>query len=88
MKEYSKNRNIEVVGFKFTNSLNEEKRKESVKKLFGHSHCDFIIQNDKNDRDENDLQKVFSIYNVDNKLGECSTSLQLAEKLEALLLNE
>ena len=88
LKGYSKNKNIVIVGFKFTNSVSEEKRKEAVKKLFDNSKCNFVVLNDKNDRDENNKQKGFSIYELVDKIDECSTSLQLAEKLETLLLKE
>ncbi len=87
LKEYSSNKKIKLVGFKFTNTDNAEEREEAVKNLFTHSGCDFIVQNDLNNRDEGNKQSGFSIYDADKKLVECSTSFELAKELEMKLMN-
>lgn len=87
LKEYSSNKNIKLIGFKFTSTDNVEERENSVKNLFSHSGCDFVVLNDKNNRDENNQQKNFLIYDADKKLVECSTSFDLAEELEMVLKN-
>jgi phosphopantothenoylcysteine decarboxylase/phosphopantothenate--cysteine ligase len=87
LKEYSSNKKIKLIGFKFTSTDNVEERENSVKNLFAHSGCDFIVLNDRNNRDENNQQKNFSIYDADKKLVECSTSFELAKELEVKLTN-
>jgi phosphopantothenoylcysteine decarboxylase / phosphopantothenate---cysteine ligase len=88
LKTYSMNKNLKVVGFKFTNTDDVVEREEAVKKLLGHSGCDYVVLNDKNDRDDNNLQKSFSVFNCDNKIGKCISSYELAQKLEEVILSE
>jgi len=85
IKDYSKNKNIAVIGFKFTNTKEVDEREDAVKKLFEHSKCDFVVLNDKNDRDDKNQQMNFSIYKSNRKIEECSTFFMLAEKLEEIL---
>lgn len=60
LKEYSKNKEIKVVGFKLTNTQQTEERVKAVEKLFNSSKPDMVVQNDKNEID--DLNHVFSVY--------------------------
>jgi len=88
LKTFSKNKNLKVVGFKFTNVLDEKKRIEAVQKLFEHSCSDYVVLNDKNDRGGNNLQKSFSIFKSNNKIEECISSYELSQKLEEIILSE
>jgi len=88
LETYSVNKNIKVVGFKFTNTNDAAEREEAVKKLFMHSGSDYIVLNDKSDRDKNNLQKSFSIFNRSNKIEECNSSYELAQKLEKIIVSE
>lgn len=88
LKEYSKNIKLTVVGFKFTSSEDVFIRNEAVEKLFKHSGCDYVVLNDKRNRDENNMQNNFAIYDNINKLQDCSTSFELAQELEKILIKK
>jgi phosphopantothenoylcysteine decarboxylase / phosphopantothenate---cysteine ligase len=88
LKTFSKNKNLKVIGFKFTNTTDVSERENAVEKLLKHSGSDFVVLNDKNDRGENNLQKIFSIFSSGGKIGECISSFELAQKLEKIILTE
>jgi phosphopantothenoylcysteine decarboxylase/phosphopantothenate--cysteine ligase len=88
LKSYSKNKNIRIVGFKLTNTLDKEQRSKAVHKLIKESGCSYVVQNDKNERTFDNYQTNFSIYNKTRKIDECSTPEELAELLEPLLIKD
>ncbi|MCX7797826.1 MAG: bifunctional phosphopantothenoylcysteine decarboxylase/phosphopantothenate--cysteine ligase CoaBC [Melioribacter sp.] len=87
IKNYSKNKNIIVIAFKFTNTNNKEQRIEEVKQCFDKSSCDIVVNNDLTERDINNVQNNFYIY--DKFLNEIfvKTSDTLAIKLEEIIAN-
>jgi phosphopantothenoylcysteine decarboxylase/phosphopantothenate--cysteine ligase len=86
IKSYSQNKNIFVVAFKFTNSIDKEERIKSVKRTFTDSSCDLVIHNDLGDRNEKNVQTNFSIFDADDLVSQCSSSVDLAESLEKIIL--
>jgi phosphopantothenoylcysteine decarboxylase/phosphopantothenate--cysteine ligase len=88
LKSYSKNKNIRIVGFKLTNTLDKEQRSKAVHKLIKESGCSYVVQNDRNERTFDNYQTNFSIYNKTRKIDECSTPEELAELLEPLLIKD
>lgn len=46
VKNISKNKNIQLVGFKLTSETDKNKILKKVQSLFQESHCDFVVQND------------------------------------------
>lgn len=87
LKEYSKNKNVVLIGFKLTNTRNKNERIAAVKKLFKDADCNAVVLNDKSDRDEKDQQKNFSIITHPKKIDVCQTSEELAQKIETIILN-
>lgn len=85
LKNYSKNKNLKVVGFKLTNGTDDETNNSLVRKLMDHAACDFVVLNDKKDRNGN-TQVNFKIFNKANEIGSCETSTELAGLLEEYLI--
>lgn len=88
LREYSCNKGIKIIAFKLTDTQDRVERENAVKKIFDESSPDFVILNDKNDRDENNFQRFFSIYHKSIKIEECETSNQLAVSVEKLISTE
>ncbi len=86
LKSYSKNKNLKVVGFKLTNNADEQTKVSMVQKLVDHSNCDYVVLNDKSDRNEN-VQANFKIFNKTKEIGSCETSTELAGIIEEFLIN-
>ncbi|MEW6703086.1 MAG: bifunctional phosphopantothenoylcysteine decarboxylase/phosphopantothenate--cysteine ligase CoaBC [Bacteroidota bacterium] len=87
LKAYSKNKNLLLVLFKFTNTLNEKDRITAVKNLFSNSNCNFVVLNDRSSRTLENVQNNFQIFDRTMKIYSCSTAFELAEKLEFLFEN-
>ncbi|MDP3683280.1 MAG: phosphopantothenoylcysteine decarboxylase, partial [Ignavibacteria bacterium] len=87
LKEYSQNKNLVLIGFKLTNTQNENERIDAVEKLFQDAKCDHVVLNDKSDRDEKDQQKNFSVFTQPEKFDTCQTAEEVAKKIESLILN-
>jgi len=87
LKEYSKNKNLVLIGFKLTNTQNENEKITAVEKLFEESKCDAVVLNDKSDRDEINQQKNFSIFTQPKKFDICQTAEDVAQKIESIILS-
>jgi len=85
IKSNSKNKDVKLIAFKFTNENKLEKRIEQAHKLLSDSQSDFVVLNDYTDR-VNNVQKSFSIISKNNEPEKVETTEELAEKLEELLL--
>ncbi len=88
LRSYSINKGIRIIAFKLTDTSDKVERESAVHKLFEESSPDFVILNDKNDRDKNNFQRAFTIYKHNIKIDECETSDQLAASIEKLLSTE
>jgi len=84
IKSYSKD--ILLTAFKLTANQTEERKLEQVNKLFADSNADFVVQNDISDRENGNVQQMFSIYGK-QKLAEVKTVNELAIELEKLFSN-
>lgn len=51
LKEYSANKNIQVIAFKLTSHATADERAMAINKLFKNSHADFVVHNDLTDID-------------------------------------
>lgn len=87
LKDYSKNKDIVLVGFKLTNTSNKNERVAAVAKLFKDADCNAVVLNDKSDRNEKDQQKNFSIFTQPKKFDICQTAEDVAQKIETIILN-
>jgi len=88
LKDYSLNKNLIVVAFKFTDTPVEEERINEVRKIFERSKCDFVVQNDLSNRDENNIQKNFFIFNNEMKSVAAETNFDLSINLEKLIFQK
>ncbi len=85
IKEKSKNKNVKLVSFKFTNEKNIEKRIEKAHELLADSESDFVVVNDFSTRTD-DVQKAFTIIHKTNEPVKAERSKELSEELEKLLI--
>lgn len=51
LKDYAKNKNLQVVAFKLTSHASSEERQAAIEKLFKNSKADFVVHNDLTDID-------------------------------------
>ncbi|OGU57043.1 MAG: hypothetical protein A2V66_05650 [Ignavibacteria bacterium RBG_13_36_8] len=86
IKNYSINKNISLVSFKFTNERDELKRRKQVNKLFASS--DYVVLNDLGDRGEINTQRNFLIFSASGIISQQENAGNLAAELERLLLNK
>jgi phosphopantothenoylcysteine decarboxylase/phosphopantothenate--cysteine ligase len=87
IKSKSKNKDVKLIAFKFTNESKLEKRIEQAHKLLRDSQSDFVVLNDYTDR-ANDVQQMFSIISKNNEPVNATTTEELAQKLEELLITK
>ncbi len=87
LKSYSRNKNVVVAAFKFTNTDSEKERTAEVGKLFSKSvnAINFVVLNDISDRTNGNVQAGFKIYDRAMDFNNCSTAFELAQKLEIKL---
>ena len=86
IKEYSKNKNVLLTAFKFTNEFDESKRIEQVNKLLTSS--DYVVLNDYSDRGETNTQRKFTIFNSKGIISNIDSADEMAVQLERLLVVE
>lgn len=80
LKEYSQNNDLIVVGFKLTNSDQEEKREYPIRRLLNRKVVDFLVHNDLTQIDSNN--HIATIYDRDGGvLTKVESKQQLAESL-------
>ncbi|WP_413582766.1 bifunctional phosphopantothenoylcysteine decarboxylase/phosphopantothenate--cysteine ligase CoaBC [Bdellovibrio sp. HCB288] len=85
LKEYSKNKDIQVVAFKLTSHATEEQKKAAVDKLFKGSHADLIVHNDLTDIDIVKRTHKFTLYNHHSFIA-CENLDQLTSELIRVML--
>ncbi len=79
------NQNCKLVGFKLTDTSDEDSRHRAIKKLFAQS-ADWVIHNDLSQITENSHQ--YQLFNHKAKLGVCNQKQDLGPLLEDLILKE
>ncbi len=85
IRNYSANKNLLLVAFKFTNDPDENRRMQQVNNLLASSGADLVVQNDFSDRVNNE-QRNFRIYSKDELIGNVTTVNELAGELEQYLI--
>lgn len=66
IKSWSKNKNIQLIGFKLTNTNDLKKRQLAIEKLFNESQTDLVVQNDVSEITT--TQHVFHLHEKHNFL--------------------
>ncbi len=84
LRDYSKNPEIRVVGFKLTSGASEDERIDAVKKIFERGGVDYVVQNDLSEKGEMKHRATLYDRNM-NRVREASTKSELAQMLEEVL---
>ena len=88
LKSISLNKNLKLFAFKFSASNDFDESRNQVKKLFDHSNADYIILNYLKDRDIEDSQTNFMVFDKNELLRNAADSIQLAATIEQLIKNK
>ncbi len=88
LKSYSKNKNVLLVVFKYTNTSDSGERNRAVKKLMNSSHSDYVVLNDQSNRTLENIQNNFTIFNKDMQSVSVVTAEELSGNLEQFLLKD
>lgn len=62
LSQYSKNKKLEIIGFKLTSHADEKAVQYAVKKLFGHKQVRYVVQNDTTQIDRKKGLHHFSLF--------------------------
>ncbi len=87
IKEYSKNKNIKIIGFKLTSQASADEEKQAVQKLFQSSNVDYVVHNDLRDIDANRKSHAFTLYSPNSSV-KCESSDSLIEELNQVIFAE
>lgn len=82
LREYAGDRNVVVVGFKLTNTLNQEERRSAVQKLSETADCDLIIHNDLHEIGEGDAHGASIFLGDGTFIEEVTTKTMLFHHIE------
>ncbi len=81
-KEFSKNKNIKVIGFKLTSNAESDEAKEAVNKLFK-SEVDFVVHNDLSNISKE--KHAGNIFSQNKSLAYFESKESMARNLEKIL---
>jgi phosphopantothenoylcysteine decarboxylase/phosphopantothenate--cysteine ligase len=84
IKEYSRNKDVKLVGFKLVSGIGEKESEKKINSIFKSADSDYVVMNNISDR-VNTVQQNFKIFGNKGLLESVETSKELAEKLEALI---
>ncbi len=84
IKEYSKNKELTLVGFKLISGITAAEAKSKVESIFSSAKADFVVMNDLSDR-TNSVQQNFLVFGNEGAIDSVETSKELAENLIALI---
>lgn len=85
LKDYSRNKALQVIAFKLTSHATAEERQVAVEKLFRHSHADYVVHNDLTDIDIVQRTHRFTFVSPQDSVV-CESLNQLTNKLVQVLL--
>ncbi len=85
LKDYSKNKSLQVIAFKLTSHASAEERLTAVNKLFKNSHADWVVHNDLTDIDIVKRTHKFTLHSP-QKVLPCETLEQLTSELIHVLM--
>jgi phosphopantothenoylcysteine decarboxylase/phosphopantothenate--cysteine ligase len=85
IKSFSKNKSVVLFAFKFSGSPNLSDSKKEVEKLFKHSGADYVILNHIQDRNKNEVQSNFYVFDKSGLLQNVINATQLANEVELII---
>lgn len=87
LREWSRNKDIQIIAFKLTSQASMDERQNAVTKLFDHSPADFVVANDISEIDN--TQHRFQIFDTKLKaLASGQTRQELASQVAQLAARE
>jgi phosphopantothenoylcysteine decarboxylase/phosphopantothenate--cysteine ligase len=84
IKEYSKNEDLTLVGFKLISGITDDEAIPKVESVFKSAKADFVVMNNLSDRN-NSVQKNFRVFGTEGLIDSVGTSKDLAERLLTLI---
>ncbi|MCK5346202.1 MAG: bifunctional phosphopantothenoylcysteine decarboxylase/phosphopantothenate--cysteine ligase CoaBC, partial [Candidatus Heimdallarchaeota archaeon] len=84
LKEYSKNKDVTLVGFKLVSEISGSESTEKIESIFKNANADYVVMNDLSDRVDT-VQQNFKIYGKAGLQDSADTSTELASRLEAII---
>ncbi|WP_374075915.1 bifunctional phosphopantothenoylcysteine decarboxylase/phosphopantothenate--cysteine ligase CoaBC [Bdellovibrio bacteriovorus] len=85
LKDYSKNKDLQVIAFKLTSHASSEERKAAVEKLFKGSKADYVVHNDLTDIDIVNRTHKFTLISSQEAVP-CNNLGQLTNELIQVLI--
>ncbi len=85
IKLISKNKDVVLFAFKFSGSSDLDESKKEVDNLFKHSNADFVVLNHLQDRDKNEIQSNFYVFNKSGLLHNVAGATQLANEIKQII---
>lgn len=87
LKDYSKNKEIKIIGFKLTSQASSAEETQAVQKLFIESSVDAVVHNDLRDIDLKSGTHTFTLYTPKSSV-KCQNPDALSNELAQLILTE
>lgn len=85
LKDYSKNKDLQVIAFKLTSHASDTEKKAAVGKLFKNSHAYLVVHNDLTDIDVTNKTHKFTLHSPKEAVS-CESLDKLASELIQVLL--
>lgn len=85
LKDYSKNKSLQVIAFKLTSHATADERNAAVEKLFRNSHADYVVHNDLTDIDIIKRTHRFTFVSPNSSVT-CESLNQLTSELIQVIL--
>ncbi len=85
IKSISANKNVIMFAFKFSGKAYFEDAKKQARELLEHSNANYVILNNLHDRDINDTQANFYIFNKTDLVTNVPDATELAKAIEQLI---
>ncbi len=87
LKEFSLNKKVKIIGFKFSAEKDIKNSKLQVNQIFASSNADYIILNHLTDRDDEGQQNNFYIYDRAKLICKAERTENLVDEIEKLFTN-
>lgn len=85
IKAHSKNSQVVLFAFKFSDKNDFEQSKQMVKKLIHSSKADYVVLNHLFDRNKKDQQTNFHLFSDDKVISKSQTAKELSERIIEIL---
>jgi len=80
IRNWSSNKNIQIIAFKMTSTTNDEQKKKAIHKLFKNTSADLVIHNDTHEM--NKIIHKFYVHNKNSQLSIAENKNDLAKHIE------